>query len=197
MPEVGYIVVVALGLGVDAMSVCMGIGVKWHGPRQKFRLAWHMGLFQFLMPVAGWLAGSGLAGLLKSIGTYLATVLVFAIGAKMLFEALRGRPGEAIEKGERAIEKALHVRPAADPTRGWSLMMLSVATSLDALVVGFSLGLRGAEIWWTGAVIGVTAAAMALAGVVIGKHAGKRLGRWAEVGGAALLMGLGVSFLWV
>ena len=189
------ILAVAAGLGVDAMSVCMGIGVKWHGPRQKFRLAWHMGLFQFLMPVLGWLAGSELAGLLKSVGTYLAAALVFGIGAKMLWEALRGRPGEAIEKGEHAIEKALHVKEPADPTRGWSLVLLSVATSLDALVVGFSLGLRTMEIWWTSAVIGVTAAAMALAGVIVGRHAGRRLGRWAEVGGAAVLMGLGVSFL--
>ena len=188
---------VAVGLGVDAMSVCMGIGVRWHGPHQKFRLAWHMGLFQFLMPVAGWLAGSELAGVLSSVGKYLAAALVFGIGAKMLWEVLRGRPGEAIERGEQALEKALHVRQPADPTRGWSLVVLSVATSLDALVVGFSLGLRGAEIWWTGGLIGVTAAAMSLAGVGIGKHAGKRLGRWAEVGGALILMGLGVSFLWV
>jgi putative Mn2+ efflux pump MntP len=78
-------------------------------------------------------------------------------------------------------------------------VVLSVATSLDALVVGFSLRLKdmGAQIWLTSAVIGVVAAAMSLAGVIIGKHAGKRLGRWAEVGGAVLLMGLGVSFLWV
>jgi putative Mn2+ efflux pump MntP len=188
--------VVAVGLGVDAMSVCTGIGVKWHGQRQKFRLAWHMGLFQFLMPLAGWLAGSRLAGVLKSVGTYLAAALVFAIGAKMLWEAVRNRPGAMVEKEEHAIEAALHVRRTADPTRGWSLVALSVATSLDALVVGVSLGLRGAEIWLTSAVIGVTAGLMCLAGVEIGRRAGQRLGRWAEVAGAVLLMGLGVSFLW-
>ena len=52
------ILVVALGLGMDAMSVCMGVGVRWHGPGQKLRLAWHMGLFQFLMPILGWLDDS-------------------------------------------------------------------------------------------------------------------------------------------
>ena len=187
---------VAVGLGVDAMSVCMGIGVKWHGPRQKFRLAWHMGLFQFLMPLFGWLAGSRLAGLIQGVGKYLAAALVFAIGAKMLWEAVRNRPGSAVRREEHAIEAALHVKAAADPTRGWSLVALSVATSLDALVVGVSLGLRGTEIWFSSVVIGVTAAAMSLAGVVIGRHAGKRLGRWAEVAGAAILMALGVSFLW-
>ena len=185
-----------MGLGVDAMSVCMGIGVKWHGRRQKFRLVWHMGLFQFLMPLAGWLAGSRLAGLLQSVGTPLAAGLVFAIGAKMLWEAIQGRPGAAVRKEEQAVEKALHFRTPVDPTRGWSLVVLSVATSLDALVMGVSLGLKDMEIWETSLLIGLTAGAMSLAGVVIGKHAGKRIGRWAEVGGAILLMGLGVSFLW-
>jgi putative Mn2+ efflux pump MntP len=197
--HVHEILAVSAGLGVDAMSVCMGIGVRWHGRGQKFRLAWHMGLFQFLMPLAGWLIGSELAGALKSVGTYLAAALVFAIGAKMFVEALRGRTGRAVEREEHAIERALHLKQPADPTRGWSLVALAVATSLDALVVGFSLGIkeRGVQIWLTSAVIGVVAAAMSLAGVVIGQHAGKRLGRWAEVGGAVLLMGLGVSFLWV
>jgi putative Mn2+ efflux pump MntP len=197
--EVIRILAVSAGLGVDAMSVCAGIGVRWHGRGQKFRLAWHMGLFQFLMPLAGWLIGSELAGVSSAVGTYVAATLVFAIGAKMLLEALRGQPGGAIEREEHAIERALHMKQAGDPTRGWSLVVLSVATSLDALVVGFSLRLKdmGAQIWLTSAVIGVVAAAMSLAGVIIGKHAGKRLGRWAEVGGAVLLMGLGVSFLWV
>jgi manganese efflux pump family protein len=192
------ILAVAVGLGVDAMSVCMAIGVRWHGPGQKFRLAWHMGLFQFLMPILGWIAGSSLAGVLKSVGTYVAAALVFAIGAKMLWEAVRNHAGETAEREEHAIEKALHVKAQADPTKGWSLVVLSVATSLDALVVGFSLGLkgRGFSIWLASAVIGVTAAAMALFGVAVGKFAGQRLGRWAEAAGAVVLMALGVSFLW-
>ena len=87
------ILVVALGLGMDAMSVCMGVGVRWHGPGQKLRLAWHMGLFQFLMPILGWLAGRQLAGPAAAVGHYLAAGLIFAVGAKMMYEALRSRPG--------------------------------------------------------------------------------------------------------
>ena len=187
---------IAVGLGMDAMSVSIGIGVRWHGPGQKFRLAWHMGLFQFGMPILGWLAGRELAVLLKEIGTYLAAALVFAVGVKMLYEAVRSRPGALAEKEEQAVEKAFRARPR-DPTRGWSLIVLSLATSLDALVAGFSLGLKGHEIWHTSLIIGAVAAIMALAGVVVGKHLGRRLGRWAEVLGAVILMGLGVSFLWV
>ncbi|HUT57448.1 MAG TPA: manganese efflux pump, partial [Phycisphaerae bacterium] len=117
----------AVGLGMDAMSVSMGVGVRWHGPRQRFRLAWHMGLFQFGMPILGWLAGRELAALLRDVGTYVAAALVFAIGAKMLYEAVRSRPGALAEKEERAVGKALHV--PRDPTRGWSLVALSLATS--------------------------------------------------------------------
>ena len=190
------IVAIAIGLGLDAMSVCMGLGVRWHGPGQKFRLAWHMGLFQFLMPILGWLAGKELAELLHTVGTYLAAALVFAVGAKMLYEAAKSRPGLAEEATEKAIERALHV-PANDPTRGWSLLVLSVATSLDALVVGFSLGLNGQRIWRESLVIGIVAGLMALAGVSIGKRIGKALGRPAEIAGGVLLMGLGVSFLWL
>jgi len=188
------VLAMAVGLGMDAMSVSAAVGVRWHGPRQKFRLAWHMGLFQFLMPVLGCLAGSRLAGLLETVGTYLAAALVFAVGAKMLYEAVGSRPGAAAEGVERAVEpKAAR---GADPTRGWSLVVLSVATSLDALVVGFSLGLRGAtDIWLASAVIGIVAGAMALAGVTIGKRFGTAFGKRAEVAGAVVLMALAVSFL--
>lgn len=188
---------VAVGLGADAMSVCMGVGVKWHGPRQRFRMAWHMGLFQFLMPVAGWLAGKTAAGVLVGVGGYVAAALVFAIGVKMLYEALKSHPGDVAERIEHEAEKIAHRPATADPTRGWSLVALSVATSIDALVVGFSLGLRGQEIWLSSAVIGVVAAAMSLAGVLIGKRIGQALGRHAEIGGAVVLMALGVAFLWL
>jgi manganese efflux pump family protein len=185
---------VAVGLGMDAMSVCMGVGVRWHGPRQKFRMAWHMGLFQFLMPVAGWAAGQELAALLKNVGAYIAAALVFAVGAKMLYEAVKSHPGAAAESAEHAAQKELHLQ-AKDPTRGWSLVVLSVATSLDALVVGFSLGLREMQIWTTSLVIGLVAGAMALIGIAIGKKAGQKFGKVAEIVGAVVLMLLGISFL--
>ena len=190
------ILVVAVGLGMDAMSVCMGVGVRWHGPRQKFRLAWHMGLFQFLMPILGWLAGRQFAGLLQDIGGYLAAGLVFAVGIKMLYEAVRSRPGAVAEEGERFVERELHIK-RRDPTRGWSLLVLSVATSIDALAVGVSLGMKGANIWQATIIIGLVEGLMALAGDMIGERVGKALGRYAEAAGALVLMGLGVSFLWL
>jgi len=204
---------IAVGLGADAMSVSAAIGVKWHGPGQKFRLAWHMGLFQFLMPMAGWAVGQTLAGVLHRYGTYIAAGLVFAVGAKMFYEAWKNHPGqvaeaeeeflEKIEKTvektvEKAVEKVLHRHPK-DPTRGWSLFALAIATSLDALVVGFSLALKGydgfASIWLPCVEIGMVAAAMSLAGVLLGQYVGKAIGRPAEFLGALVLITLAVSFL--
>ncbi len=186
---------VAAGLGMDAMSVSMAIGVKWHGRRQIFRLAWHMGLFQFLMPLLGSLAGIKLAGVLAGVGSYIAAALVIALGAKMLYEATKSHPGAAAEKTEHALE---HGHTAKDPTRGWSLMALSVATSIDALVVGISMGLKQInEVVWPSIVIGLVAGAMSMAGTMIGRRIGKAIGRYAEIAGAVVLIILGCIFPWI
>jgi putative Mn2+ efflux pump MntP len=191
---------IAIGLGADAMSVSAAVGVKWNGPGQKFRLAWSMGLFQFLMPMAGWAVGQSLAGMLHHVGTYIAAALVFAVGVKMLYEAWRNHPGRVVEAEEEALEKALHRHPK-DPTRGWSLMVLAVATSLDALVVGFSLALKGisgfSSIWLPCVEIGIVAAVMSLIGVLLGQYVGKAIGRPAEFLGALILIALAISFLLV
>jgi len=171
----------AVGLGVDAFSVCLAVGTRWHGPRQKFRLSWHMGLFQFMMPVIGYYASQVVADAAASAGPWIAMAVLVVIGGKMIHQAT----------APRAAEKA--VAPATDPTHGWSLMALSVATSLDALAVGFAVGLRGdGSVWWPSLIIGLTAGGMALAGVALGKHASLRFGRAAEVAGGVLLVALGV-----
>lgn len=187
---------VAIGLGMDVLSVGMAVGVRWHGRRQRFRLAWHAGLFQFAMPLIGYALGSQLAGTLSRWATYVAALLVAAVGMKMLFEALRARPGAAVEGLTQAVAKG--PRAQADPTRGWSLVVLSLATSVDALVVGFSLGLKeGPAIWQASLLIGVTASLMALIGITVGRRMGRALGRSAEIVGGAVLIALGVVFLWL
>jgi manganese efflux pump family protein len=189
-----HLLIIAAALGLDAMSVCMAVGVRWHGWRQKARLAATMGGFQFIMPLLGWQLGSRLAGAVSSWGTYLAAGCVGLIGIKMLIEAWKSHPGATAEAIEHEVERDLHLK-ATDPTRGWSLILLAVATSIDALVVGFSLGLKDALIWRASITIGVVAAVMALVGVVLGRRIGVLLGRPAEFLGGVVLIGLGVSFL--
>ena len=188
------IILLSIGLGADVLSVCAAIGVRWHGPRQILRLSCHMGLFQFGMPLIGYLVGQQLAGALADFGRYIAAALVAAIGVKMLIEALRNRPGELDEAIDTAVEHALHMHPE-DPTHGRSIIILSIATSLDALVAGFSLGIHDANIWSASAVIGLAAALMAIIGVLLGRFIGKALGRPAEFIGAGVLIALAVKFL--
>lgn len=176
----------AVGLGMDAMSVSASVGVRWHGGHQKFRLAWHMGLFQFLMPVIGWSVGSRFAYMLRDFATWIAAILVFAIGAHMLYEAVRAVSDEAEHSPDDKRR---------DPTKGWSLIALSVATSIDALVAGVSLGLQQHDIWLVSVIIGIVAAIMALIGVVLGKRIGTVIGKPAEIIGSVVLMLLAVSFV--
>ncbi len=186
-PDIFNIIALSAGLGADAMGVSLGMGVVWHGARQKFRLAWHMGLFQGLMVLGGFHAGRKLAAFLSYMGSYLAAGLLLAIGVKMLYEALK-------HSGVPVGQKPAGAK--ADPTRGWSLVGLSLATSIDALVAGFSLGIRGpAAIWMVSVIVGVTAGLMALTGVIIGKRIGGAFSKWAEIFGAAVILALGISFL--
>ena len=191
--------VTGLGLGMDAMSVAAVVGMKWNGPHQKFRLAWHMGLSQFLMPCIGFAMGQPLASHLSSYGKYAAAALVAGLGGKMLLDCARS-PGEnAADTVKTTSEKP--VEPIGpDPTRGFSLIAISVATSIDALVSGFSLSLRVNEFTWDhllydATIIGLIAALMAMIGVNIGQSMGTRFGKMAELTGALVLILLAISFL--
>ena len=176
------IAIASVGLGVDAFSVCLGLGTRWHGPRQMFRLSWHMGLFQFFMPMVGFYASRTVADVLSRVDHWITLGVLGLIGGKMVYEAVRSHPGAV-------AEAEVH---AKDPTRGWSLLALSVATSLDALAVGFAVGLAGKQVFPGNLFIGVVAGAMALAGVMIGKRVSQRFGKTAEIFGGVLLIGLGV-----
>ena len=175
------ILAASIGLGVDAFSVCLGVGTRWNEPRQTFRLSWHMGLFQFLMPTVGFYASQVVAQAVQHVGGWIAFALLTLIGGKMLYEALRAGPGVVAEREARV----------KDPTRGWGLLALSVATSLDALAVGFAVGAAGKHVWPGSLFIGLVAALMALAGVALGKRVSLAFGRKAELFGACLLIALG------
>lgn len=177
----------ALALAMDAFAVAAAIAASLRGctPRQSFRLCWHFGLFQTLMPIIGWFGGRLVAEALSSFDHWLALAILSFLGGKMIFEAARGDHES---------------RPALDPTRGLSLIMLSVATSIDALAVGLTLGLMGVRIWFPSLIIGLVAALMTFLGTILGRRVGERLGRFAEYLGGIVLIFIGgrilVQHLW-
>lgn len=166
---------IALGLAMDAFSVAIGVSIALGGTdaRQTFRLVWHFGLFQALMPIIGWAAGASIRPWIESWDHWLAFVLLLIVGGRMILESIR----------------ALDTHPHhADPTRGWSLVVLSVATSIDALAVGLSFAALGVRVWFPAAIIGITACLMTLLGALGGRALGARFGsRMAMVGGFVLI----------
>lgn len=176
------VTLLAFSLALDATAVSLAAAAAgWASDgRARFRLAFHFGLFQGLMPLAGWLASRGLAAGFAAVDHWVAFGLLAWIGTGMLRGGLKGRDGEA---------------PRADPTRGWTLVALSVATSIDALAVGATLAMLGVSIVRPALVIGLVAAALSLVGVLVGSRAGRRLGPRLEIAGGLVLVGLGLKIL--
>jgi manganese efflux pump family protein len=175
---------IALALAMDAFAVAVvtGLSAVPLTRRRVFRLAFHFGLFQALMPALGWVAGKAVHRWLGAFDHWVAFALLAFVGGRMVWGALRGGGG-----GEG--------RAAGDTTRGLSLVMLSVATSLDALAVGLSLALVGAPILVPALVIGLVAAALTALGMVLGRWLGAAWGRGLEVLGGLILVGIGVRIV--
>ncbi len=169
----------ALAMDALAVSIAVGLGLERVTGRHVFRLAWHFGLFQFLMPVCGWLAGRQFAAMIQTWDHWLAFGLLAFIGGKMICEAFS--------------EKPRHTQ--SDPTRGLMLVVLSIATSLDALAVGLSLAFLGARVWSAALVIGLVAGVLTMLGIRFGSRLGVRWGRRAEVSGGAVLLFIGLKIL--
>lgn len=168
------VVVIALALGVDAAAVSLAAATAGFAAdrRAAFRLWFHFGLFQFLMPVLGWGFGAALRPLVEHGGRWLAAALLAWVALRMV------RSG-ALPVGEP---------PSRDPTRGLTMVMLSVATSLDALAVGLSLAALGVSVLAPAALIGLVTAGMCLAAILAARRLSPRLGSRGElVGGVVLL----------
>jgi len=170
----------AIGLGSDAFSVATGIGARGIELRQEIRLSFSFGLFQFLMPLLGFQLGRVLALSIHSVARIVAPGLIAAIGIHMILTS--GRPN---------VTKA----PSIDYTAGWSLLALSVATSIDAWIAGLSLGFFGTPILLPALVIGLVTFAMSFAGARLGRLTSAFLPRHAGLLGGLVLMGLAIKML--
>jgi len=174
---------IAVGLGMDAFAVAISTGVKCRPirPAQILRMSAAFGLFQFLMPLIGWLAGSTVIGQFQAYDHWIAFGLLAIVGGHMAWAGLFEH-----EDADKACP---------DPTRGWTLALLAVATSIDALAVGVSLSMLGYSLWYPAALIGVVAFFMTAVGMLIGAPLGVVFGKRMEVVGGLVLIGIGVKIL--
>jgi putative Mn2+ efflux pump MntP len=172
---------IAVGLAMDAFAVSLGIGTTGcaNAPRPVFRLSFHMGLFQGLMTFLGWLAGSSVAHLIASVDHWVVMVLLAFVGARM------------IRSGLDPEEKKLW----RDPSRGGSLLVICIATSIDAMAVGLSLAMLKTEVINPCLVIGVITLCLSLVGLLAGNQLGERFGKRMEIIGGLILNGIGVRIL--
>jgi len=173
---------IGVGLSMDALavaiacSVSLGVATK----RQLFRLSFHFGLFQALMPIGGWFAGRSVGSLIAAWDHWVAFGLLGFIGAKAIYAAFAD--------GAKRFSRG-------DPTRGFSLVAFSLATSMDAFAVGLRFALREVRVWYPSLMIGLVTGALTLLGLLLGGRLGLRFGRGMELLGGLVLIGIGVRIL--
>jgi putative Mn2+ efflux pump MntP len=175
------IFLIALSMAMDAFAVCLIAGTQEQvsGPRSKFRLAFHFGLFQFLMPVLGWLAGATIVHYIASYDHWIAFGLLGFVGGRMIYSGFN--PDGDVQNN--------------DPSRGWTLVLLSIAVSIDALAVGLSLGIIGVTILMPAIVIGIVTGLVSWLGLQLGNKLGEKFGKWMEIAGGIILILIGVRIL--
>ncbi|MEN8210231.1 MAG: manganese efflux pump MntP family protein [Thermodesulfobacteriota bacterium] len=175
------IIIIAVGLAMDASAVSLAAAAGGYAKdaRAIFRLSFHFGLFQFLMPVLGWLLGMSFASHFKTFDHWIAFFLLAFVGIRMIREGMEISPG--MQKN--------------DPSRGITMVMLSVATSIDALAIGLSLAMLDVNIWYPSIMIGIITAIMSFFAIKIGVKLGILFGKKMEIFGGIILICIGTRIL--
>ncbi len=178
------VLAVALALAMDAFAVSVGVSLRPEGLswKQSFKMALYFGFFQFLMPLVGWqVTRSILLDYIEPLDHWVAFGLLLIIGARMISESFRSQ-----KKTQES---------QADPTRGFTIFVLSVATSIDAFAVGISFAALQTAILYPAIVIGFVAFLITLLGTKIGPLLGRLAGKRAELFGGLVLILIGVKIL--
>ena len=174
-----------IGLAMDAfaVSVCKGLGMRRLNKKQTLIIGLYFGGFQALMPLIGWLLGSQFQKYITSIDHWIAFILLGFIGGKMMIEAIR----------EWNEEETVDVIDA--PLDHKNMLVLAVATSIDALAVGITFAFLDTPIIEAITIIGITTMIISIIGVVVGNFFGSRYKSKAEFIGGMILVLLGLKIL--
>ncbi|MCI8340487.1 MAG: manganese efflux pump MntP family protein [Eggerthellaceae bacterium] len=178
------LLVIAVGLSMDAFAVSVGKGlcmrqVRWG---QALAIALCFGLFQAAMPLVGWALGTQFSQYVEPVDHWVAFGLLGVIGAKMVWDGLHEQPDDACPADEQAL-------PVAE------LLMLGVATSIDAFAVGCTFAFLSVDIVVAVAVIGVVTFVLSLVGVALGHQVGSRYNKAATIAGGVVLVLIGLKTL--
>ncbi|MFA6600845.1 MAG: manganese efflux pump MntP family protein [Candidatus Omnitrophota bacterium] len=176
------IILLSFGLAMDALAVAIASGflVRTARVRHALKMGAAFGLFQMLMPLAGWLAGSGFRSVITAFDHWIAFGLLVAIGLKMILESAHS-PEEEMR---------------SNPFDFWPLIGLSVATSIDALAAGISFAFLKMDITLPVLSIGFVTFCLSTAGVFAGKKFGHFLENKVRILGGLVLIAIGAKILW-
>ncbi len=165
---------------MDAFAVSIGLGAKHAINRKKlaFMAAIYFGLFQGLMPIFGYFAGKGVAGWVEEYASWVAFALLLMIGGKMVYESF----SEGVEKDIKNVTHRI-------------ILVLAIATSIDALAAGFALAVLKVNPLISCLVIALTTCVLSYAGVFIGAKSGTKLENKAELFGGVVLILIGFKML--
>lgn len=184
------IFLVAVGLAMDAFGVAIGKGLMLTEGEsyKKFVLSFLFALFQFIMPLIGWFVGSQFIDIISEFNHWIIFILLSYLGISMIRQS----------RGECTC--AAHAEQSQGPvnerTLGmWEMIMLAVATSLDALAVGLTFAFLSVNVWEASSIIGLVAFAMSMIGVYLGKFMGRFVGEYAEIIGGVVLILIGLKIL--
>jgi len=175
------IFVLAVGLSFDSFAVSVTSGLSL--PRIRFfqaaKMAVVLAFFQAAMPVLGWLFGSSLKPLIEPVDHWIAFALLSLVGGKMIIESF------TVKKSNK-IKNPMDIKV---------ILLLAVATSIDALAVGFSFSIYLEKIFWAVFIIGCVTFIASMTGIFVGKKTGPRINKYAEVTGGLILFGIGCKIL--
>ncbi len=172
-------ILIAIGLAMDAfaVSLCKGLAMRHPDVKSMLIVGTWFGVFQAVMPVIGFLIASTFADATRDIAPWVAFALLALIGANMIRESFSEDEG---------IDDSLDFK---------IMLLLAIATSIDALIVGISLAMDGTNIGVAAAVIGVITFTFSFIGVKIGARFGAKYSDKAELAGGIILIALGVKVL--
>ena len=175
------LILIALGVSADAFAVALAerLQVRRRVIRNALVIAAAFALFQVAMPLIGWSIGTLFARYITAVDHWVAFVLLGLIGGKMLWEALTGAT-------DGAAPQLLDVK---------RLLVLSFATSVDALAVGISFAFLDVNIWVAIALVGITTLVLSVVAVLIGHRVGARFKKPAELAGGVVLVFIGTQVL--
>lgn len=179
------LLLMGIGLAMDAfaVSICKGLAMRKVNKKQCFVIALFFGGFQALMPAIGWLLGSRFEQYIVSVDHWIAFILLGFIGGKMIWEAIREKEDQDIVE---QLDPPLNIK---------ELLVMAVATSIDALAVGITFAFLGTPILEASLIIGVTTFVICVIGVYVGNFFGSKYKRKASIAGGIILVLLGIKIL--